>query len=148
MSASVRPITGRIRVALGGWGRISRNHFEASAKIDGLQLVSVADSDLGRAQAAGAEFGVPAFASVEEMLEAVPSHLMTVCTPSGLHPQHGIIAAKAGRHVLTEKPMAISLEAADELVHACDAGGVHLFVAQQDRLKPPLPPPQLGIDQG
>ncbi len=148
MSASVPPIVGRIRIALVGCGRISRNHFEAIAKIDGLQLVSVADSDLARAQAAGAEFGVPAFALVEEMLEAVPSHLMTVCTPSGLHPQHGIIAAKAGRHVLTEKPMAISLEAADELVHACDAAGVHLFVVKQNRLNPPVQLLKRAIDKG
>lgn len=148
MSASVPPIEGRVRVALVGCGRISRNHFEAIAKIDGLQLVSVADSDAARAQAAGTEFGVPAFASLEDMLKAVPSHLVAVCTPSGLHPQHGIVAAKAGRHVLTEKPMAISLEAADDLVRACDAAGVHLFVVKQNRLNPPVQLLKRAIDKG
>ena len=80
-------------------------------------------SIVARAQAVGAEQGVPAFGSLDEMLAAVPSDLVSICTPSGLHPQHGIVAARAGRHVLTEKPMAISLAAADELVQACDARG-------------------------
>ena len=106
------PLTGPIRVALVGCGRISRNHFDAIARVDGLQLVAVADIDFPRAEAMGAEQGVPAFPSLDEMLASVPSDLVVVCTPSGLHPQHGATAAHAGRHVLTEKPMAISLEAA------------------------------------
>ena len=73
---------------------------------------------------------------------------MSICTPSGLHPQHGIIAAKAGRHVLTEKPMAISLAAADEMVQACDAAGVHLFVVKQNRLNPPIQLLKRAVDKG
>jgi UDP-N-acetyl-2-amino-2-deoxyglucuronate dehydrogenase len=137
-----------IRVALVGCGRISRNHFDAIAQVDGLELVAVADADLARAQAVGAEKGVPAFGSLEEMLEQIPSDLVAICTPSGLHPQQGIIAARAGRHVLTEKPMAISLAAADELVQACDGAGVHLFVVKQNRLNPPVQLLRRAIDKG
>ncbi|MDB4885102.1 MAG: putative oxidoreductase [Gemmatimonadetes bacterium] len=142
------PLAGPVRVALVGCGRISRNHFDAMAKVEGLQLVAVADTDLPRAQAVGTEQGVPAFGSLDEMLARVPSDLVVVCTPSGLHPQHGAIAARAGRHVLTEKPMAISLEAADELVHACDAAGVHLFVVKQNRLNPPIQLLKRAVDKG
>src|SRR5689334_20797821 len=99
MSAPSAIVTGKVRVALIGCGRISRNHLDAIARIDELQLVAVADSDLSRAQAVGAEQGVPAFASLDEMLASVPSDLVAICTPSGLHPQHGIAAARAGRHV-------------------------------------------------
>ena len=148
MSASPAPITGRIRIALVGCGRIARNHLEAIAKVSELELVAVADSDLTRATEAGAAAGVPGFASLEEMLERVPSDLVTVCTPSGLHPQHGILAAKSGRHVLTEKPMAISLAAADELVAACDAAGVHLFVVKQNRLNPSVQLLKRAVDKG
>lgn len=138
----------RVRIALVGCGRISRNHFEAIAKVDGLELVAVADVDLPRATATGAEQGVPAFGSLDEMLSAVPSDLVVVCTPSGLHPAHGVVAARAGRHVLTEKPMAISLAAADELVQACDGAGVHLFVVKQNRLNPPIQLLKRAVDKG
>jgi UDP-N-acetyl-2-amino-2-deoxyglucuronate dehydrogenase len=148
MTTTPPPITGDVRVALVGCGRISRNHFDAIARVEGLRLVAVADSDRARATAVGAERGVPAFGSVEEMLAAVPSDLVAICTPSGLHPQHGILAARAGRHVLTEKPMAISLEAADQLVQACDASGVHLFVVKQNRLNPPIQLLKRAVDKG
>jgi UDP-N-acetyl-2-amino-2-deoxyglucuronate dehydrogenase len=137
-----------VRVALVGCGRISKNHLEAIARTDGLQLVAVADSELSRAQRIGAERGVPTFGSLEAMLAAVPSDLVSICTPSGLHPQQGVVAAKAGRHVLTEKPMAISLAAADELVQACDAAGVHLFVVKQNRLNPPVQLLKRAVDKG
>jgi UDP-N-acetyl-2-amino-2-deoxyglucuronate dehydrogenase len=141
-------IDDRVRVALVGCGRISKNHFEAISRIEGLELVAVADADLARAQAVAAEYGVPPFGSLEEMLARVPSDLVSICTPSGLHPQHGITAARAGRHVLTEKPMAISLAAADELVQACDAAGVHLFVVKQNRLNPPIQLLRRAVDKG
>ena len=128
----------RVRVALVGCGRISGNHLDAIAKVNELELVAVADTNRVRAEEVGLARGVPAFSSIEEMLANVPSDLVTICTPSGLHPHHGIIAANAGRHVLTEKPMAISLAAADELVRACDLAGVQLFVVKQNRLNPPI----------
>jgi UDP-N-acetyl-2-amino-2-deoxyglucuronate dehydrogenase len=147
-SRPAHPLGSPVRVAVVGCGRISRNHFDAIARVEGLQLVAVADTDLSRAEAVGAEQGVPAFSSLEEMLAAVPSDLVTICTPSGLHPQHGIAAARAGRHVLTEKPMAISLAAADELVQACDAAGVQLFVVKQNRLNPPIQLLKRAVDKG
>jgi UDP-N-acetyl-2-amino-2-deoxyglucuronate dehydrogenase len=148
MTAPAAIVTGPIRIALVGCGRISRNHFEAIARIDELQLVSVADSDHSRAQAIGTEQGVPAFGSLDEMLGAVPSDLVAICTPSGLHPQHGSAAARAGRHVLTEKPMAISLAGADDLVQACDSAGVHLFVVKQNRLNPAIQLLRRAVDKG
>ena len=60
-----------IRVALAGCGRISRNHFDAIAKIDGLQLAAVCDSAPERATEAGQRFGVPAFESFDEMIASV-----------------------------------------------------------------------------
>ena len=143
------PVTGRdVRIALVGCGRISGNHFDALRKIDGLALVAVSDSSEERARTAGEVEDVPWFRSYEEMLTSVDSDAIAICTPSGLHPQHGVLAARAGRHVITEKPMAISLGAADELVQACDAAGVHLFVVKQNRLNPPVQLLKRAIDKG
>jgi UDP-N-acetyl-2-amino-2-deoxyglucuronate dehydrogenase len=148
MTAVATPVTGDVRVALVGCGRISRNHLEAIDKVQGVRLVAVADSDVERARAVGTARNVPAFGSLDEMLAAVSSDLVSICTPSGMHPQHGIIAARAGRHVLTEKPMAISLAAADELVQACDAAGVQLFVVKQNRLNPAIQLLKRAVDKG
>ena len=148
MNKVASSITGDVRVALVGCGRISKNHFEAIAKVDGMHVVAVADSDPARARAAGDAHGVPWFTSLTEMLAAVPSDLVSICTPSGVHPRQGIEAARAGRHVLTEKPMAISLASADELVQACDAAGVHLFVVKQNRLNPPIQLLKRAVDKG
>jgi UDP-N-acetyl-2-amino-2-deoxyglucuronate dehydrogenase len=135
-------------VALVGCGRISRNHFEALARIDGLALSAVCDNVPERAQAAGEQWGVPWFTRYDEMLATGSADAVAICTPSGLHPEHGIAAARAGKHVISEKPMAITLSAADELVHACDAAGVHLFVVKQNRLNPPVQLVKRAIDRG
>jgi UDP-N-acetyl-2-amino-2-deoxyglucuronate dehydrogenase len=126
------------RIALAGCGRISKNHFEAIDKIDGLDLVAVSDVDPARAQEAGKIWGVPYFTSYEKMLAEGNADVVTIATPSGLHHEMGIAAALAGKHVVMEKPMSISLTGADALVHACDKAGVQLFVVKQNRLNPPV----------
>jgi UDP-N-acetyl-2-amino-2-deoxyglucuronate dehydrogenase len=73
---------------------------------------------------------------------------VAICTPSKLHPEQGILAARAGKHVISEKPMAITLSAADELVDACDAAGVQLFVVKQNRLNPPVQALRRAIERG
>ena len=145
---SAPPLTGPVRIALVGCGRISRNHFEALRKVQGLTLTAVCDVVEARAREAGKEQGVPAYESYEEMLAAAPCDVVTICTPSGLHPAHGIAAAQAGKHVITEKPMAISLPAADELIAACDASRVQLFVVKQNRLNAPIRLLRRAMDKG
>ncbi len=137
-----------VRISLVGCGRISRNHCEAISRIDGLELVGVCDTIAERAQVSGEANNVPWFTSIEDLLEQVPSDAVVIATPSGLHPQHGILAARSGRHVITEKPMAISLHAADSLVQACDDAGVRLFVVKQNRLNPPIQLLKRALDKG
>ncbi len=142
-------MTGKIfRIAFSGCGRISKNHFDAIEKIDGLELVAVCDADPVRAAAAGAERNVPHFTSYEKMLAETKADVVAIATPSGLHPAQGIAAARAGKHVVMEKPMAISLTGADQLVQACDKAGVHLFVVKQNRLNPPVQLLKRAVDRG
>lgn len=144
MSAASRTF----RIGLVGCGRISKNHFDAIAKVDGLDLVAVADTDYARAEHAGAERGVTAFASLEEMLKGAEPDIVAICTPSGLHAAHGAQVARAGKHVLTEKPMAITLGQADSLIREADDAGVNLFVVKQNRLNPPIQLLKRAIDKG
>jgi UDP-N-acetyl-2-amino-2-deoxyglucuronate dehydrogenase len=135
------------RIALVGCGRISKNHFDAISKVDGLDLVAVCDADSERAAKAGAEQGVPHFTSLEKMLKESACEVVTIATPSGLHAEQGIVAARAGKHIVMEKPMAISLTGADELVHTCDKAEVKLFVVKQNRLNPPIQLLKRAIDR-
>jgi UDP-N-acetyl-2-amino-2-deoxyglucuronate dehydrogenase len=136
------------RIGVVGCGRISRNHFEAIEKIDGFELTAVCDIVDSRAQEAASRGGVPAFTSLARMLESAPVDVVAVCTPSGLHPAHGMLVARAGKHVVCEKPMAISLSAADELVRTCDDAGVQLFVVKQNRLNPPIQALKRAVEKG
>lgn len=137
-----------VRIALVGCGRIAQNHFDAIAKVDGLELSAVCDVDPARAKAAGEANKVPSFTSYEEMLAKASCDAVAICTPSGLHPQHGMLAAHAGKHVISEKPMAITLSAADELVAACDNAHVHLFVVKQNRLNPAIQLLRHAVEKG
>jgi UDP-N-acetyl-2-amino-2-deoxyglucuronate dehydrogenase len=136
------------RIALVGCGRISRNHFEALRRVDGLALSAVCDIVAERAEAAGDEQGVPWYASYDEMLAEAACDVVAICTPSGLHPRHGIAAAAHGKHVVSEKPMATRLDEADALVAACDRAGVQLFVVKQNRLNPSVQLLRRAVDKG
>jgi UDP-N-acetyl-2-amino-2-deoxyglucuronate dehydrogenase len=136
------------RVALVGCGRISESHFDAIARIDGLRLVAVCDTAEERARRAGEQHDVPWFTGYEQMLGSVPCDVVAIATPSAMHPAQGILAARAGKHVVSEKPMAISLSSADDLVKACDDSGVHLFVVKQNRLNATVQLVKRAIDKG
>jgi len=122
-------------IALIGCGRIAGKHLESIAQLtDDLKLVAVCDIIAERAKSAGEKYGADWYTDYDKMLVRGDIDILAVCTPSGLHPQHGIKAAQKGISVISEKPMAITLEAADELIKACDVNKVCLFVVKQNRL--------------
>jgi UDP-N-acetyl-2-amino-2-deoxyglucuronate dehydrogenase len=124
----------RVRIAVVGCGRISANHFGAIEKHkDRIQLVAVCDTDPTVLRAVEAKHGVTGFGSLQELLRSVEVDVVALCTPSGLHPQQAIEVARAGRHVMTEKPMATRWADGLRMVRECDEAGVHLFVVKQNR---------------
>ena len=138
----------KFRIAFLGCGRISANHFEAISRVDGLELAAVCDVVEERARAAGEAQGVPWFTNYDQMLAGAQCDVVAIATPSALHPPHGILAARSGKHVISEKPMATSLTGADELVKACDDAGVRLFVVKQNRLNATIQLVKRAIDKG
>lgn len=133
--ADKRPVTGRpIRFALVGCGRIAANHFEAlAAHQPEAELVAVADVDPARLAAAVERTGARGFPSLDALLAGSDADCVILATPSGIHAAQAIRAAEAGRHVVTEKPMATRWQDGTRMVQACDAAGVHLFVVKQNR---------------
>jgi UDP-N-acetyl-2-amino-2-deoxyglucuronate dehydrogenase len=138
----------KYKIALVGCGRISRNHFEAIREEKRFQLAGVCDIVKARADEPGQKFGVPVFTDLKKMLDALTMDMLAICTPSGLHHQHGIMAAEKKIHVLSEKPMSTRLKDADELIEACDKNGVYLFVVKQNRLNATMQLLKHAIDKG
>ena len=139
----------KIKVALVGCGRISKNHFDAVKDLKKeCELVAVCDVKTERAERAGKDNDVPFYSDYDKMLSEIECDLISIATPSGLHPEMGRKAAEAGINVLTEKPMAISLEGADSLIEACDKNNVQLFVVKQNRLNTTMQLLKHAIDKG
>jgi predicted dehydrogenase len=122
--------------AIAGAGMVARYHARAIAATEGARLVAVSRSDAARAEQAANEFGVPCETSYEALLARDDVHAVCIATPSGLHARQAIAAARAGKHVLVEKPMALSLADADAMIAACAAAGVRLGVVLQRRSDP------------
>ena len=124
----------RIRIAVVGCGRISKNHFGSIAKLaDDFELAAVCDSDPAVLKKHEDEYGVPAFLHYEDLLAHNDCDLVSLCTPSGLHATQTILASRHAKHVMTEKPMATRWQDGLNMVRACDEAQVRLFVIKQNR---------------
>jgi UDP-N-acetyl-2-amino-2-deoxyglucuronate dehydrogenase len=124
----------KIRIAVVGCGRVSKNHFKSiEMHKEDLELIAVCDNKPDLLDAVSGELGVPGFNNMDNMLREMDLDLVSICTPSGVHPQQVIKAAQAGVHVVTEKPMATRWKDALEMVRACDEARVRLFVVKQNR---------------
>jgi len=138
----------KLRVALIGCGRISGHHIKAMQEHDHyFEIAAVCDNIMQRAEATAELARARAYSSYGEMLEKESLDIVTICTPSGLHVEHGIMAAERGLHVITEKPMAINLQSADALIETCRRMDVKLFVVKQNRLNSTLQLVKKAIDQ-
>ena len=144
------PITDRpIRFALVGCGRIAANHVEALRQhAPRAELVAVCDNRRSALDAAVARTGAAGFASLDELLTRSDADIVALATPSGLHPRQAIQAARAGRHVLTEKPMATKWVEGMEMVRVCREAEVKLFVVKQNRLNATMQLLKQAIEAG
>ena len=139
----------RIRFALVGCGRIADRHLEAfQHHADRAELVAVCDSDPVVLEEAIQRTGVPGFPSLDLLLAGSDADVIVLATPSGLHATQAIQAAAAGRHVVTEKPMATRWKDGIAMVQACDRAGVQLFVVKQNRRNPTIQLVKRAIDKG
>jgi len=116
-----------------GCGVIGEFHCRAIGAAPSARLVAVADSEAARAKALGEKFGCAWYDSLEEMLQMPQVDVVNVCTPSGLHADQGMEAARAGRHLLLEKPMDRSLAKVNRLISYCRRRGVKLGAIFQCR---------------
>lgn len=123
----------RIGIGIAGCGNVAGIHAEAVNRVPGLELVAACSKSAGSARRFGEKYGIPYYDSMADFLSDPAVDAVAVCTPSGTHAEIGCAAARAGKHVLVEKPIEITLEKADALIEACRAARVRLGVALQSR---------------
>lgn len=129
-----------LNFALVGCGRIAKRHSEllGSGQIEGARLTAVCDVVPEKAQGIGEQFGVPHFTDMHEMMRSADVDVVVVLTESGRHAEHVIDLAQYGKHIVVEKPMALTLSDADAMIMACERAGVRLFVVKQNRFNVPV----------
>lgn len=137
-----------IGFAILGAGMVARYHAKAIERTPGARLVALCRSDPARAEETATQFGVPCLADYTTLLARDDVDAVCICTPSGLHAEQTIAAARAGKHVLVEKPLALTLADADAMIAACEQAGVRLGVALQRRTDPEFQRVQAAIAAG
>lgn len=139
-----------LKFALVGCGRIAKRHSELLGhnQIKGAQLAAVCDLVPEKAERIGKEFSVPYFKDMHEMMRSVDIDVVVILTESGHHAEHVIELAPYGKHIVVEKPMALTLDDADAMIQACDAAGVRLFVVKQNRFNVPVVKCRQALEDG
>ncbi|MDF9407872.1 MAG: putative 4,5-dihydroxyphthalate dehydrogenase [Pelotomaculum sp. PtaB.Bin013] len=122
-----------IKFGIAGCGRIARVHANEIVALPQAELVAVNDIDPFVLKNFASYYNVKGYRDYKKMLEERDLDVVVICTPSGLHAKMGILAARSGKHVLVEKPLALSLSDADMLVNTCEKAGVILSVVMQKR---------------
>jgi len=109
-----------VRFGIIGTGLIAATHAEALKRLGNAVLFMVYDRDLQKAEAFARRFECRFARTFEELLES-SVEAVTIATPSGLHAQSAIPAARAGKHIFCEKPLDVSIEKAEEMIRSGSA---------------------------
>lgn len=139
-----------LNFALVGCGRISVKHAEllGNNKIKNSRLVAVCDVVEAKARKTGDKYGVHHYNDMDTMMQQEHIDVVTILTESGNHAKHAINLAKYGKHIIVEKPMALTLDDADAMIHACSENHCKLFVVKQNRFNLPVVQLRKALDAG
>ncbi len=129
-----------LKFALVGCGRIAKRHSELLGlnQIENASLVAVCDIIEEKAKKLGKQFNIPYYTDMDEMMRLESIDVVSVLSESGYHAKHVIGLAKYGKHIVVEKPMALTLDDADSMIKTCDEHNVKLFVVKQNRFNVPV----------
>jgi UDP-N-acetyl-2-amino-2-deoxyglucuronate dehydrogenase len=137
-----------IHIGLIGGGNISETHARAALAIPGVEISAIHGINPEKIARLCREHGGTPYQDFNAFLQHRPMDLVIIGSPSGLHAEQGIAAARSGLHVLTEKPIEISTARADALIAAAKKSNVHLGVIFQDRMKPHIRQLKSWLDLG
>ena len=130
-----------------GGGGISETHARAAREIPDVEIAAFYGDNYEKTAALGERYGA-VYPDLESFLNHRPLDLVIIGSPSGLHAEQGMAAARRGLHVLTEKPIDVTAARADELIKECEQANVKLGVCFQDRVSPDIVRLKQLIDAG
>ncbi len=139
-----------IRFAVVGCGRIAKRHCEllGLAQIEHAKLVAVCDTKSERVESFKVKFNVPGYTDMHLMADSEEIDVFVVLTESGNHAEHVIALAKYGKHIVVEKPMALTVKKSNEMIEACEANNCRLFIVKQNRFNVPVVKMREALDAG
>lgn len=137
-----------VRFGVIGYGNIGSRHVAVLDARQDAKIVGVCDADPSARSRQKAEYpDIPVFESVDSLLSGCDADVINVCTPHYLHADHTLKAIAAGKHVLVEKPMALTSADADRMTAAARAAGVLLMVVKQNRYNVPVVLTKRALDR-
>ncbi|MEJ8544330.1 Gfo/Idh/MocA family protein [Brevibacillus borstelensis] len=137
-----------VKVGLVGAGNIGKTHLSAYRKVRGARVAAIAGRNREAGEQLAEEYACRHYPSLEAMLEQEEIDVVDICLPTHLHEQHAIQAARAGKHVLCEKPIALTLGAAERMLEEVRQANVAFMVAQVLRFWPEYIAIKQWIDEG
>jgi predicted dehydrogenase len=137
-----------IHIGLIGGGNITETHARAARAIPGVAIAAIHGTNAEKIARLCHEYGGTSYQHFDAFLKHRPMDLVIIGSPSGLHAEQGIAAAREGLHVLTEKPIEVSVAKTDALIAAAKESGVQLGVIFQDRTKPHILQLKKWLEEG
>ncbi len=139
-----------LNFALVGCGRIAKKHAEllGTGQIPNARLAAVCDIVEEKAKFFGEKYNVPYYTDMDEMMQKENIDVVSVLTESGNHAKHTIHLSQYGKHIIVEKPMALTLDDADRMIEACDRNNCKLFVVKQNRFNLPVQKLREALEKG
>lgn len=138
----------KIRFAIVGCGHIAKKHAEAIKNAEGAELIAVCDTIPGNMEFYTSEYGAKPYINYDEMILNPEIDVINICTPSGSHAPLTVKAANAGKHVVVEKPIALSLKDTDAMIEACEKNNVKMAVLHPNRFRPAMLELRKAMEEG
>lgn len=139
---------GPLRIGIVGAGAISTQHIEAIEALEGTRLAGVVSASEAHARGVGERWGVPWSTRLEDLLAREDVDVVSICTPSGLHPAQALAVLRAGKHAIVEKPLALRVADADAVIAEGDARGLVVATISQRRFEPAVRALKAAVDGG
>ncbi len=139
-----------LKIALVGCGRIAKKHSEllGNGEIEHAKLVAVCDIIEEKAKKIASQYNIPYYTDMDKMMENEDIDIVSVLTESGNHAKHVVRLSKYQKHIIVEKPMALTLPDADSMIRACSENNCKLFVVKQNRFNIPVVKLKEALDNG
>jgi len=131
-----------------GMGNGAAIHAKCIQQIENCQLIAVCSRSEAKAKKAAQEYGVPHYTNFVELINRDDIDAISICTPSGMHLEPALAAAQAGKHIIVEKPIEITLERADQIINACQTAKVKLAAIFQHRFEEAVQQLRRAVQQG